>query len=133
MLPWFQQGTMAGAGVPGPGPAASPLDRTPRRRGAGRPALDPRGFPLSCPSCCRCRHRSLADFLFQALGKGKEVELQRTSSLQSPSKTVLHLPSRPAAPPSHHHPQPCRVPFHPRLPSLMGLGPWHGEYQLESS
>lgn len=93
MLPWFQQGTMAGAGVPGAGPGGLTTGPNAAPTGElGAPALDPRGFPLSRPSCCCRRHRSLADFLFQALGKGKEAELQRTSSLQSPSKTVLHLP-----------------------------------------
>ena len=94
MLPWFQQGTMAGAGLPGagpggltPGPDAAPTGEL------GPPALRPSVGSLSvAPAAAAPATRSLTDFLFQALGEGKEAELQRTSSLQSPSKTVLHLP-----------------------------------------
>ena len=68
MLPWFQQGTMAGAGLPGagpggltPGPDAAPTGEL------GPPALRPSVGSLSvAPAAAAPATRSLTDFLFQA-------------------------------------------------------------------
>ena len=111
MLPWFQQGTMVGTGLPGarPGGLTTGPDTVPIGE-LGPPALRPPVGSLSvAPAAAAAATRSLTDVLFQALGEGKEAELQRTSSLQSPSKTVLHLP------PHGLLPLPLTIPSAPRL------------------
>lgn len=95
MLPWFQQGTMVGTGLPGarPGGLTTGPDTAPTGE-LGPPVPRPPVGSLSVvpAAAAAAATRSLTDFLFQALGEGKEAELQRTSSLQSPGKTALHLP-----------------------------------------
>lgn len=117
MLPWFQQGTMAGVGLLGrAGRGRQPPPRPTHHQGERRPlCCHPLLSPLCCPGCCH----QLTDRRLPVSGalRGKGNELQRTSSLQRPSRSpVLHLPTPPARP------------FSPG----MGLSPRRVKRQLKS-
>ena len=105
MLPWFQQGTMAGVGLRGLG-RWPPPGSTGHRWGAEAPETLP---PAACPlSAARAAATSSLtdDFLFQALCEGKETRAAENFLIaehkQEPmSSTFLPHPPRPLAPASH--------------------------------